>query len=238
MTDLPRGDGTPGSEPEPADMRSTPAGAGEDSLAVDAALKGAEITPAIAALLANLAGQLEEARRARAEAEARIAELEDLADRDPLLDILNRRAFERELERMAAQIERYGGQASVLFIDLNKFKWINDVYGHQAGDAVLAHVGEIIAKNVRSSDLVGRLGGDEFAVILVQADKQAAIAKAERLEAMIATTPIDIGGTTILLTASAGAEEITGVADLKAKLESADSAMYQRKEQYHAADQR
>src|SRR5690606_31357294 len=127
---------------------------------------------------------------------------------------------------------------SVVFIDLNKFKWINDVYGHQAGDRVLAHVGAILQANVRSSDIVGRLGGDEFAVILVQADKEAARAKAERLEAIIATTPIEIDGTIILLTASAGAEEITSRADLESQLGSADAAMYRRKEEYHAADTR
>ena len=198
----------------------------------------AELTAPVAATIAALAGEIDRQDRALAEAEERASVLAELADRDPLLELFNRRAFERELARMAAIVERYESQASVVFIDLNKFKWINDVYGHQAGDAVLAHVAGIIKANVRSSDIVGRLGGDEFAVILVQAGKEAAVAKAERLEAIIATTPIEIEGTTILLTASAGAEEITGTTDLKARLDSADQAMYRRKEEYHAGDQR
>lgn len=198
----------------------------------------ADLTAPVAATIAALAGEIERRDQALRDAETRRAELEELADRDPLLEIYNRRAFERELARMAAIVERYEAQASVVFVDLNKFKWINDVYGHQAGDRVLAHIAGILQANVRSSDIVGRLGGDEFAVILVQADREAALAKAERLEAIIATTPIEIDGTTILLTASAGAEEITGQADLKARLDSADAAMYRRKEEYHAADKR
>ena len=197
-----------------------------------------ELTEPVAAAIAALGAEIERKDQALREAEERARQLEELADRDPLLALYNRRAFERELARMAAIVERYEAQASVVFIDLNKFKWINDVYGHHAGDRVLAHVASIIEANVRSSDIVGRLGGDEFAVILVQAGREAALAKAERLEAIIATTPIEIDGTTILLTASAGAEEITGRDDLKARLRSADEAMYRRKEEYHAADRR
>ena len=167
-----------------------------------------------------------------------VARLEELADRDPLLGIFNRRAFERELARASAYTARYKVPASLIFIDLNKFKWINDVYGHKAGDTVLRHVASVIASNIRTSDILGRLGGDEFAVILVQADQQAALAKAERLEAIIATTPIDIDGTTVLLTASAGAVEISGEADLAAEMERADALMYARKSSYHAADTR
>ena len=197
-----------------------------------------EITPSIAATISALAGEIERQDEALRAAGEHAAELAELADHDPLLSILNRRAFERELARTAALVERYKTPASIVFVDLNKFKWINDVYGHQAGDTVLQHVADTLAANVRTSDIVGRLGGDEFAVILVQADKQAAIIKAERLEAIIATTPIEIDGTTILLTASAGAEEITGEHDLKQRLEQADAAMYRRKQEYHAGDNR
>jgi diguanylate cyclase (GGDEF)-like protein len=222
-----------------------PSGQGADSIGriLSRVLGGArpamsEITPSVAAAVSTLAGEVGRLEAALETAGRRIAELEELADHDPLLAILNRRAFERELARTADLVERYGTPASILFVDLNKFKWINDVYGHQAGDAVLAHIAATIAANVRSSDIVGRLGGDEFAVILVQADKEVAILKAERLEAIIATTPIEIDGTTILLTASAGAEEITGQQDLKKRLELADAAMYRRKQEYHAGDSR
>ncbi len=195
-----------------------------------------EITPSIAATISALAGEIDRQDAALRQADEQAAELAEIADHDPLLSILNRRAFERELARTAALVERYKTPASIVFVDLNKFKWVNDVYGHQAGDTVLQHVADTLAANVRTSDIVGRLGGDEFAVILVQADKQAAITKAERLEAIIATTPIEIDGTSILLTASAGAEEITGQQDLKQRLDEADAAMYRRKQEYHAGD--
>jgi diguanylate cyclase (GGDEF)-like protein len=197
-----------------------------------------DITPQFASIVMGLAGEIARQDADLRAADARAAELSELADHDPLLAILNRRGFERELARTAAIVERYRTPASIVFVDLNKFKWINDVYGHQAGDEVLAHVARTLSGNVRSSDIVGRLGGDEFAVILVRADREAARIKAERLEAIIATTPIDIGGTTILLTASTGAEEITGRHGLKRSLDQADAAMYRRKAEYHAGDSR
>ncbi len=196
------------------------------------------ITPSVTAVLVALTKEIYRQEKALEQAERRQRVLEDLADRDVLLSVFNRRAFERELTRTAAIVERYGTPASIVFVDLNRFKWVNDVYGHQVGDAVLVHIANILCANVRNSDIVGRLGGDEFAVILVQADNDAANAKAERLEAIIATTPIAINGTTILLTASTGTQEITGTSDLKRNLDDADAAMYRRKAEYHDGDPR
>jgi len=198
-----------------------------------------ELTPRVARALKTLAETVKKQRAALAKASRRLAETESLADRDPLLGILNRRAFEREMRRMAAFVERYGGNASVVFIDLNKFKWINDVHGHKAGDAVLRHVAGLIAANVRSSDLVARLGGDEFGILLAQADAAAAAAKAEQLEAVLATTPVELeGGTVLLLSASAGSAEIRDTGDVEAQLERADAEMFRRKEVWHIGDRR
>jgi GGDEF domain-containing protein len=96
-----------------------------------------------------------------ARAERRIAELETRADIDPLLDVLNRRGFERSLNRSLAYIRRYHIPAALMFIDLDGFKAVNDRYGHAAGDAMLRQVAATLAARVRSSDVVGRLGGDE-----------------------------------------------------------------------------
>jgi len=196
------------------------------------------LTPKVLDAIGEMSARIEDLARRLAEAESRSGELAELADRDPLLGIFNRRAFERELARTAAYARRYGAKASLVFIDLNKFKWINDVYGHKAGDAVLVHAASIIEANIRRSDIVGRLGGDEFGVILAQVDGALALRKAERLEAMIATTPIEVDGVTLLLTASAGAADITGEGTLADIMERADQEMYKRKEVYHSGDTR
>ena len=112
------------------------------------------------------AGEIGRLTAALAEARARIAELELMAEVDPLLNILNRRGFERALARALAYVKRYRAPAALLYLDLDGFKLINDAHGHAAGDAVLKAVAGILAHNVRGSDVVARLGGDEFAVLL------------------------------------------------------------------------
>ena len=99
---------------------------------------------------------------ALAEARAKIAELELIAEVDPLLNILNRRGFERALIRTLDYVKRYRAPAALLYLDLDGFKRINDAYGHAAGDAVLKTVASILARNVRGSDVVARLGGEKL----------------------------------------------------------------------------
>jgi GGDEF domain-containing protein len=89
-----------------------------------------------------------------AEARKRIAELEARADVDPLLDILNRRGFERELARAISHVGRYGTPAALMFIDLDGFKAVNDRHGHAAGDALLKAVAAELTGHVRASDVV------------------------------------------------------------------------------------
>src|SRR5690242_11777429 len=113
---------------------------------------------------ALLLAENERLKRELAVARARIGELEARADIDPLLDILNRRGFERELKRALAHMKRYGTQAALMFVDLDGFKAINDRYGHGAGDALLKAVARELVSQVRSSDVVGRLGGDAFGI--------------------------------------------------------------------------
>ena len=99
------------------------------------------------------------------------AELQHLADHDPLTGLLNRRAFERALDQHLARVRRYGVQGALLMIDLDGFKAVNDHHGHETGDAVLARVAERLRERLRTSDLVARLGGDEFAALLPAADR-------------------------------------------------------------------
>jgi len=120
-----------------------------------------------------------------AEARSKIKQLESRIETDALLDIFNRRGFERELARALLQVNRYQRSAAVVFIDLDNFKSINDRFGHLAGDATLKAVAETIIKACRASDTVARFGGDEFAVLLWTLRECDARAKAQSLEEKI-----------------------------------------------------
>lgn len=177
-------------------------------------------------------GLLREIEGLRAELEAnnrRIAELEDLADRDPLTPVVNRRAFVRELDRAKAYADRYGGGASLIYLDLNGMKDINDRFGHAAGDRALLMVAETLAANVRSSDLVGRLGGDEFGVILSRASHRAAEEKADMLMQLIGGLAIESSAGPIPVSVSYGIAELKAHDNAAAALAAADREMYQRK---------
>ena len=173
---------------------------------------------------------------ARLEAElavlrARVAELETHAERDPLTGLLNRRGFERELTRGRSYVERYGGNAALIYLDLDGFKPINDRHGHAAGDAVLVGVAAALSGAVRASDAVGRLGGDEFAVLLWNLSARDAQNKALALERLVGATPIAWDGTMLAVGASAGVAELAQEKDLAALVARADAGMYARKRQ-------
>ena len=89
------------------------------------------------------------------EAKTRIAELERQGDEDPLMPVANRRAFLRELTRLIGFAERYGVAGSIVYVDLNNLKAINDAHGHAAGDAALMQVARLLVENVRAGDVVG-----------------------------------------------------------------------------------
>ena len=172
-----------------------------------------------AAVIARLRAEL-------AATQARLAEVELLADRDPLAPVLNRRAFVRELHRTLAYCQRYGAEASLVFFDLDGFKAVNDTYGHAAGDAALTVVASTLAAHVRESDVVGRLGGDEFGVILAQANKEAAEIKAASLVDEIERAPVIIGGRAVQLGASFGVRPFEPGLDAARMMAEADAAMF------------
>lgn len=189
----------------------------------------ADLTPGVRQGLHRLLAEIESLRRALAIRNRRIAELERIADEDPLTPILNRRAFVREMSRMMAHSGRYGVPSSLLFFDVNGMKRVNDAYGHPAGDAALTHVAGILAANLRTSDLIGRLGGDEFAVLLVQADEEVARRKGAELCGLVAATPFAWDGREIAVSASCGAVAIEPGQDPQEVLAAADRAMYEHK---------
>ena len=167
--------------------------------------------------------------RLRAEVERlerRLAEVELLADRDPLLPLLNRRAFVRELGRSLAFLQRYGGQAALIYLDLDGLKLINDGRGHAAGDAALAAVAATLVDQVRESDLVGRMGGDEFAVLLARAPLAEAQGKAASLARAVGDAPLVFEGVAVPLSVSVGVRPLDPACTAAELLAQADAAMY------------
>ena len=166
-----------------------------------------------------------------AKALARIEELKASADTDFLLDILNRRGFERELTRAIAFIKRYRASGALIVLDVDRLKPINDEFGHAAGDQVLKAIVAAVLREVRASDVVGRLGGDEFAVLLWNLSETDARAKASALEEIIDGLRFTFGGSAVTTGASAGVAVLNSHSDPRRALEEADSAMYVRKAQ-------
>lgn len=133
-------------------------------------------------------------REALTRAERRVEELTVLADQDPLVGVLNRRAFVRELTRAVAGHDRHGHKAMLVAMDVDGLRRINDRHGRGAGDAVLAHIGRVVSGHVRTTDAVGRLGADDFGVLLAFADEDGAKRKMERLVAKLAEAPMEWQG--------------------------------------------
>jgi diguanylate cyclase (GGDEF)-like protein len=188
-----------------------------------------ELTPKVRKALQQLMAEVYSLRQELEEARQRVGYLEQLADQDSLAPVLNRRAFVRELSRMAAFEERYGAAGAVLYFDVNGLKAINDTHGHAAGDAVLKRVCEVLLRDTRASDVVGRLGGDEFGVILAQSPLPAAAEKADRLAAAIAAEEVVWEGTPLRVTVAYGTHALSGDQQADDALKAADRAMYAHK---------
>ncbi len=211
-----------------AGASSAPASATADAISV-MGVPAAELTPKVRAALISLAEDIRVLREELKQAKDRIGELETLADRDPMLDIYNRRAFAREMDRALGMIDRYQLRASLVFIDLNDLKKINDQMGHAAGDAALAHVAGTLTANVRQTDVVARLGGDEFALLLIQADEGVAAAKAQAIAGIVAAKPVEWEGAPFTASVSWGAVEIHKGVSAQEAMTLADEAMYAAK---------
>jgi diguanylate cyclase (GGDEF)-like protein len=158
-------------------------------------------------------------------------ELERLAQTDPLTGLFNRRHFWAHGTAEIARISRYVRPLSVLSLDLDHFKQVNDRYGHAAGDEALRWLAKVLLSSLRQSDLVARLGGEEFAVLLPETLLENAVHLAERIREALAATPVIAGDKTFFITASIGVSNTTDAkTTLDALLVRADAALYQAKE--------
>jgi diguanylate cyclase (GGDEF)-like protein len=175
-------------------------------------------------------GQLEELAASSGPAienARRFREARQLADIDALTGLHNRRFFYETLAREIARAQRYKRRLSLLALDLDGFKAINDRIGHLAGDAVLAELGERMREVVRSADVACRIGGEEFAVILPESTMEDAEGLYDRLQRAVSSRPLGQAGT---LSLSGGVAEVQEEDDPSALFERADRALYRAKQ--------
>ena len=149
--------------------------------------------------------------------------------RDGLTGLPNRRAFDEELAREVPRATRAGAPLAVVVLDVDRFKAVNDLHGHAAGDAVLREVAARARAGVRAGDLAARIGGEEFALLLPGADLAGAHELAERLRAAIATAPFEAEGKTLEVTASLGCAALAAGEPPEALLARADARLYEAK---------
>jgi len=158
--------------------------------------------------------------------------LEVLAHTDPLTAVLNRRALTERLASELERVRRYESQVSVLLIDIDHFKRVNDSYGHLVGDDVLMDVGSLLQSAVRSVDVVARYGGEEFVIVLPETGLMGATAFAERIRELVEAHPFQhAGGSVLRLTASVGVATYPspGLDTVEDLLATADQALYRAK---------
>lgn len=165
--------------------------------------------------------------------ERALNELRELATIDALTGVFNRRHFIGRMEEELVRLQRLETlQTTVLMLDIDHFKNVNDSWGHAAGDTALRQLGTILRSNVRKIDSVGRMGGEEFALLLVGSSVREGEHFAERLRQMVADTPVIESGRQIEMTVSIGIAALSaGDAEVGAALARADAALYQAKQQ-------
>lgn len=182
----------------------------------------------IGQLAHTLAEELTKHLRAQ---DKRISELENLATTDPLTRVLNRRGFEESLRHELSVARRHGVGGVLIFVDLDKFKPINDTYGHAAGDQVLVTVANLLKGYIRETDYIGRLGGDEFAILLPRSNKRDGLRRAEELDRTLNNAHTSWDNQQIPVAASCGVHMYAANAEVEELLESADAAMYKIKQE-------
>lgn len=157
--------------------------------------------------------------------------LEFLSTRDTLTGLYNRRFFYDYMSHNVLYLERYKIPCSLIILDLDDFKLVNDSYGHSFGDTVLVAFAQLLINQSRESDLVIRWGGEEFVMVLFKTDAETALHFVNKLLTVQEQTPFEVAGKTIHITASAGIVNVKGVDEqaLDEAFMEADTALYQAK---------
>jgi len=157
--------------------------------------------------------------------------LEEMATRDRLTGVANRHLFEMIFEHLTRNTQRYPRPVSLISIDIDHFKQVNDMYGHHAGDLVLQGVTTLIKQHIRDSDTLCRWGGEEFVLLLDHCPIEDAMLRAERIREALQTHSIAFGKTSLKITLSMGVTDYRQGEALEMFMARADAALYQAKEQ-------
>ena len=158
--------------------------------------------------------------------------LSEISHKDALTGLYNRFYVMEKIDSEMNRALRHGYPISVLMLDLDHFKRINDSYGHPVGDEVLKIVGQVLRESCRVYDVAGRYGGEEFCIVLPETQVGNTTQVAERIRNRLATTPLSVGSTSIVVTASigvAGMDSTEGVLSASTLVERADRALYSAK---------
>jgi diguanylate cyclase (GGDEF)-like protein/PAS domain S-box-containing protein len=150
--------------------------------------------------------------------------------RDPLTGLLNRRVFQEELQIAVARANRKEQPITILIIDIDKFKRVNDTYGHAAGDLVLENLGKLLHQQTRKYDLAARLGGEEFLILMNEMNLETGLKRAEEIRGLIEIMDSEFENISIHITVSIGAAEYPSSSDsIQDVMRKADQALYRAK---------
>ena len=143
--------------------------------------------------------------------------------------LMNHRTFYKQLGKEVSRSKRYGGSLSLVMVDLDNLKQINDTHGHRAGDAVLMHVAKQIERCTRESDTAARYGGDEFAIVLPNTSRSDAMIMTERLSALVASEKIDVDGQAVQASVSIGMGQYRPDSTIEEFMNESDAALFEAK---------
>lgn len=209
-----------------------------DGPATSSATDGAARAESRDGRLDELADLRREVAALRAQLDAAAHRMQDLTARaheDDLTGLLNRRGLYAEIASVIAFTERYRQPSTMLYLDLDRFKAINDQHGHAVGDAVLVGVARRLSDHLRRSDVLGRIGGDEFVMVLRQADLACGQTKADTIRDLLERDPITVDGLSLTVGGSIGVAEILASDTVDLVVTRADQAMYAVKRTRKAA---
>lgn len=159
----------------------------------------------------------------------RIKELEKMALLDPLTELANRRYIESNMQIKLSEMRRYSRPFGILFMDIDHFKKVNDLHGHDIGDKVLVMVANTFVKNVRGSDIIGRWGGKEFLAIIPNVNEEQLYLTANKLRVLVEQSGFSVDSGIVQVTVSIGAALVQPKDTIETLLERADKLLYYSK---------